>query len=338
MKLLTIAIAAFNVSSTIRTTLDSLVCSSNISAFDILVVDDGSIDDTASIVSEYVHLYPDSIRLIQKQNGGWGSAVNHGMQHSAGKYFLQLDADDYLINIDLLFEDLEETQADLVYLPFAVFRDPSLDIIKIIGKYSGCQFRSNTLITELDNFSPSIHNLIVRIDLLQQNNISITERCFYTDVEYVLKVCNIAKDIVFLPYPLYAYRIASSGQSMSQAGIRAHYKDHLRMLEGLLQLYQNEMHENARKVFETRLSTACYYQYLFFFALACNHEQKHELVLFDTYLRKHFPFFYSRMPGKFICLLRRLRFTGYRLLGPLKNQLDYFKKCNLYEGYESKHE
>lgn len=75
---------AYNVASTLKETIDPFIESGVLDQLDIMIVDDGSKDDTAKIAQEYADNYPSSIRLISKENGGWGSTVNTGIRLAAG--------------------------------------------------------------------------------------------------------------------------------------------------------------------------------------------------------------------------------------------------------------
>ena len=61
---------------------------------EIIIVDDGSKDNTAQIGDEYVKQYPDTIKCIHQENGGHGQAVNTGLKNATGLYFKVLDSDD----------------------------------------------------------------------------------------------------------------------------------------------------------------------------------------------------------------------------------------------------
>ena len=64
---------------------------------EILIVDDGSTDDTAKIADAYAEKYPTIVKAIHKENGGHGDAVNTGIAHATGVYFKVVDSDDWLI-------------------------------------------------------------------------------------------------------------------------------------------------------------------------------------------------------------------------------------------------
>ena len=94
-KLLTISIAAYNVESTLEDALSPFCECENKDKLEVLIIDDGSKDETAEIGKEYERQHPDIFRVISKKNGGWGSTLNVGIQEGKGRYFKQLDGDDY---------------------------------------------------------------------------------------------------------------------------------------------------------------------------------------------------------------------------------------------------
>ena len=94
MKSLTILIPVYNTEKYIKRCLDSLLVPEVLDDIEIIVVSDGSKDHSAEIVREYVERYPDTIILIDKENGGHGSTINAGIAAATGKYFRVLDSDD----------------------------------------------------------------------------------------------------------------------------------------------------------------------------------------------------------------------------------------------------
>ena len=106
-KNLTISIAAYNVENYLEKTLDSLIID-NLDKLEVLIVNDGSKDNTKKIAQKYCKKYPNSIKLIDKENGGYGSTINAGIKEATGKYFKQLDGDDWYNteNLNRLVEDI----------------------------------------------------------------------------------------------------------------------------------------------------------------------------------------------------------------------------------------
>lgn len=99
----------------------------DLKAYEIIVVDDGSTDDSLEVAKSYE---PD-IKVISQVNKGLASARNTGIMNADGDYILPLDADDILLDMCLerTFEAIRETKADIIGLSFKTFGTTSQEII-----------------------------------------------------------------------------------------------------------------------------------------------------------------------------------------------------------------
>ena len=120
--LLTVVIPAYNAEKYIQYTLDSLCAGcegisqssgnaekgrnavepdrkhpkKGMPRLEVLVVDDGSTDQTGKIADQYAKIYPDTVSVIHKENGGHGSGINCGVREARGRYLKIVDADDWV--------------------------------------------------------------------------------------------------------------------------------------------------------------------------------------------------------------------------------------------------
>lgn len=339
-KILSISIAAYNASKTLDDVLKPFLLDNVLDRVEVIIVNDGSKDNTLQIAQQYNDLYPNTFRVISKKNGGWGSTVNTGIAAASGKYFKLLDGDDYFSfeNLSKFLDYLEQSNADIVHTPFVTFSDNGGYILNVLNDFrwqSYTDFPKNTElpISEFPFFSPEMHNLTIKTAILQKNHINITENCFYTDVEYSLKAFNICKTIAFYELPIYFYRLAFRGQSMGLNGIRRHYLDNQKMLIGMLEYYSENVSEIEKKsVFFRRLLSVCELMYRMYLALECTGSQKKQLIEFDSYLKEHYFDFYNKVRSKPIALLRKTNFRGYWLVGHYKMYKDRRLKINFFEG------
>ena len=96
MKYLTITIPSYNSEQYLERCLDSLILPRGwMEHIEIIVVNDGSTDRTGEIADDYVRRFPDTVRVVHKENGGHGSGVNTGLALATGRYFKVLDSDDW---------------------------------------------------------------------------------------------------------------------------------------------------------------------------------------------------------------------------------------------------
>ena len=186
-KILSVSIASYNVENYIKRALDSCCIPEIMDRLEVIVVNDGSTDRTLEIAKEYEEKYPETFRVIDKENGGYGSTVNASIRAARGKYFRLLDGDDWFDREGLtaFVDELADAQEDMVIARFKrVFeedgheevRDEAEDISEKVVRFDdlGCH----------DWFT--MHAVTYRTRILQENNIRLTEHCFYTDQEYDL--------------------------------------------------------------------------------------------------------------------------------------------------------
>lgn len=96
-KILTIVIPAYNMEKYLERCLKSLIVDERFFQYlDVIIVNDGSKDKTLNIAQQFCSKYPILFRLVDKENGNWGSCINISKKLAVGKYFLILDADDWL--------------------------------------------------------------------------------------------------------------------------------------------------------------------------------------------------------------------------------------------------
>ena len=252
-KILKISIAAYNVEKYLEEALESLIIK-KIEKLDIIIENDGSSDKTAIIAEKYEKKYPKSFRVINKDNGGYGSTINKSIKLAKGKYFKQLDGDDWYNteNLERFIEELEKIEVDIVYSPLKfVYSNFSEDKFILPLNINGIY-----LLEDILKITPEIfpmHSLAFRTSLLQRKNIRCLEKCFYTDIEYAVYPFIYSEKIYIYNKIIYNYRLGRDGQSVSLAGMKKNYRDGIRVLENLLKNYkyiENKNEKNLKNYYE----------------------------------------------------------------------------------------
>ncbi len=239
MKLLTVAVPSYNMERYLRQCLNSFADERLIPEVEVLIVDDGSTDGTAAIAREYADRWPALFRLISKENGGHGSAVNAAMEQAEGKYFRIVDADDWVNteNLALLLKVLRTSDADLVLDEktevdmrtnseqyFAFPDDMPAGRAVPIEQVSAQRFR----------YHFSLHTLNVRLALLREHQVRLLEHTFYVDSQYVLQATSFARSALVTRLGVYFYRVGNAAQSVDHKNYVRRYKDHDRVLRACL--------------------------------------------------------------------------------------------------------
>lgn len=324
-KILSVSIAAYNVAQTLGECLEPFLQSGVLEELDIMIVDDGSTDQTVKIAEAYRCSYPHTFRIISKENGGWGSTVNTGIREAQGLYFKQLDGDDYFdpAAVGQLVSYLRTEPGDLVITPYIAYDSQSGEVISQEDANPGCEEKKIYRLQEVHGFSPFMHNLSVRTSLLKEGKVSVTEHCFYTDTEFVLKACSHAQTVSFLGNPVYYYRRAAEGQSMSLDGFEKHYMDQYRVIEVCLAYMEEKVtREEIRSIYDALLLGTCFWQYLIMFYISATRQHKKDLIAFDRMLKEKAPDYYQKIDFIELKLLRKTNFIGYSILAPYKKKKD----------------
>lgn len=255
-KILTISIASYNVEKYLNTCLDSLVAAKNIDLLDIIVVDDGSKDLTSEIAQDYVRKYPNSVSLIKKENGGYGTTVNASLKKARGKYFKLLDADDWVMTeeLDKLVDLLKKIETDVVV---SYYSKGSGESDSEIVDVKNVQLNKEYSIIDLNPIPTlGMWALTYKTKVLKDSKLELPGRLFYTDQIFCTIPFSVAKTIVFVPYNIYFYRIGRDGQSVSRESRIKNIDNTLHICTMLSEyIAQNKYNSSYRFM----LNRVCYY-------------------------------------------------------------------------------
>ncbi|WP_303016608.1 glycosyltransferase family 2 protein [Holdemania massiliensis] len=290
-KLLTVSIAAYNVEGTIQRALDSLLQPEIVDKIEIFVVDDGGIDNTIDIAKKYSKKYPKTVFPIHKENGGYGSTINYSIEKAKGKYFKQLDGDDWFISENFIefVKLLEIINSDCI-LTDVVDYNANTCVQVINEKYSsmneGNYYFSDTKLEAV----LTMHGTTLKTSVLKENKIRIIEHCFYSDTELVVLPMQYLDTFYIWKKPLYVYVSGSEGQSMSIAGIRKHYKDHDKVFWELVNAYCKICisEVNKRDLVFARIKKEAIIHFKFLLLLDISNKHFIELKNFGNRIKYHF--------------------------------------------------
>lgn len=253
-KILTIIIPSYNVSKYISKTLESMVNIKNINKLDIIVVDDGSKDNTAAIAYEYFERYPKSVNIIRKENGGHGSTLNSGLAKAKGLFTIIVDGDDWIESstLDYIIECLPKQDIDVLVTNYKTYNEITCEYEERICK---CENYDNIYTMKYINdnciFMP-MATLCVRTDKIKSLNQSILENTFYVDEQYcVFALARISK-IKFLNKFLYYYRVGNINQSMNMQNQINNIDHKVRVLNSILSFYNQNDFDIDNKIYIER--------------------------------------------------------------------------------------
>lgn len=249
---LTIAVPAYNVENFLRNSIFSLINNEVSDEIEVLIINDGSKDNTAQIAQELERMTTKKgksiVKLIDKPNGGHGSTINKGIELAKGKYFKLMDGDDYFDSKALvdLVKLLREETSDIVLNNYVEDKAPEC-VLNPMRLYQfmipGWQYNIEDLCFEGYGFTkwgPLLSTSTYRTDLLKQANFKISEKCFYVDMEYNTYGFMNAQTVTYYPLDLYIYYIGREGQSISKESYTKNYKHHETVtLKLIKEFYEN---------------------------------------------------------------------------------------------------
>lgn len=251
-KILTIVIPTYNMQDYLRRCLDSLIVrKEQMKHLEVLVVNDGSKDNSSAIAHEYQDKYPDTFRVIDKENGNYGSCVNRGLKEATGKYIKILDADDWFDNqiFQSFLGKLSQFDYDLILTDYQVVNENEKVIempILTISPYREYCFED--VFTILEN-EVKMHNVTYKRDKLIDISYQQTEGISYTDQEWITWPMVAIDSIYYINIVLYQYMLGREGQTMSAESMRKSFSHMAKVVLSLGDIWTRYQGEKLRKQF-----------------------------------------------------------------------------------------
>ena len=238
--ILSVVVPSYNVEQYLEKGLTSYADERFDGRLEIIVVNDGSQDRTHDIAIDFVKNYPDIFLLIDKENGGHGSAVNKGIDNARGKYFRIIDGDDWINteNMVKLLDYLEKSDADIVI-------DNKREVHMVTGEEQyfappkSIEFEKTYNFRDVcldESITPNImiHTMSIKTSILRDNNIHLLEGIFYVDIEFIIKSTVLAKTIEFTDLEIYQYLVGNVNQSVNYKNYVKRFSHHSQVTRELI--------------------------------------------------------------------------------------------------------
>ena len=304
---LSIIVPVYGVEKYIDKCLDSLVKQS-LKEIEIIVVNDGTKDNSQKIIDKYVKKYPDKIKSYIKENGGQGSARNYGLKKTTGEYIGYVDSDDF-VEKDMykkLYNKAKENNYDIVvcgnYNVSEDYQNKNIDAF--INNYN----------TDLENIffgKMAVWNKIYKRDILIKNKLEFKEKVWYEDLAFTLKAIMNSNTFAFIDEPLYDYLIRE-GSTMNNSNVQRN----LEILDAFDDILSYIKHNKKEEYFDKVEFLAIDHIYIsaivrILKANADNKIKKETVNELICYMNKNFPNYKN---NKYINTLSRNRKIIYKLI------------------------
>ncbi len=245
MKLISFAVPSYNSQNYLSHCVDTLLSGGE--DVEILIINDGSKDNTAAIADEYAAKYPTIVRAIHKENGGHGSGVNRGREEATGLYYKVVDSDDWVNEealktlLDTIRQHMVENTLPDLYITNFIY-DHAYDNTRFVRRWNK-QFPVNSFCNwrDVGSFYGSqvllMHSLMYKTELLRKSQTILPEHTFYVDNYFAYKPLPLMQKIYYLDVDLYHYFIGRDDQSVNIKNFVKRYDQQLRVMRYMADAY-----------------------------------------------------------------------------------------------------
>ena len=244
MKLLSVAVPCYNSAEYMEKTIRSILTGGD--RVELIIVDDGSKDNTLEIANKYQRKFPDIVKVVHQENGGHGEAVNTGIKNATGLYFKVVDSDDCLGKnalkqvLDLL-EKMGEEDAGLDMLITDFLYDKVGQKHKKVMRYKRSMPVGKMFTWDDVKFGKSQYLLMHSV---RESGMVLPKHTFYVDNIYVFQPLPYVKNIYYLDVVLYKYFIGRDDQSVQQDIMIKRIDQQYRVTKIMLDVYNDSLVNN----------------------------------------------------------------------------------------------
>lgn len=312
MKILSIIVPCYNVVKYLNRLIDSLVSCKRFYDLQIIIVNDGSTDNTLEIALKYEHTYPNNIKTIDKIDEGYGSTINTAIEYVSAKYVKVIDGDDWVNtqSLDKLIEYLEKCDTDIVASNYLIYSESDNTQKKMEYKNItyGIEYKFEDICSDLECIQ--MHSMFYKTSVLAHYYKPLDINCFYVDTEHVLYPLVNVTTISFFFEAVYVYRIGDTNQSVSLSSYIKNRNQLKHVIFSLCDYYEKEKSffgVNKKKYIKRRIIQCTDVLYSIIIRMPYSKDSKKEIILFDRELfaRSNDIYYGAQLRIKF---LRKLNF------------------------------
>lgn len=246
MKYISFAIPCYNSQDYMAHAIESILPGGE--DVEIIIVNDGSKDRTSEIAHDYMEKYPTIVKVVDKENGGHGDAVNSGLTYATGKYFKVVDSDDW-VDEEALLKVLDtikgfvkdESEVDMVIANY-VYEKVGMTHKKVI-RYDNVLPENQIFKWEdighfrLDQYI-LMHSVIYRTEMLKLCQLELPKHTFYVDNIYVYYPLPHVRTLYYMNVDLYRYFIGREDQSVNEKVMISRIDQQLFVTKKMISMYE----------------------------------------------------------------------------------------------------
>ncbi len=218
---ISVIVPVYNVEKYLSECLDSLV-HQTLEDIEIIIVNDGSTDNSQAIINKYVKSYPRKIKSLSKENGGLGDARNFGVPYATGEFIGFIDSDDY-VDLDLyekLYNIAIAENSEISVCDIDVFNDLNKKTLYVMN---GLNLKDDLSQIQSALLSPLYSwNKIYNRSFFLKQNLKYPTREWYEDIPVTIPLFLSSRNISYVSsvYVHYRQREGSIMQSTNDPRLK----------------------------------------------------------------------------------------------------------------------
>ena len=229
-----VVVPIYNVEKYLKECLDSLVAQ-HFEGLQVIMVDDGSTDDSPSIATNYSDKYGNFTLIVKDSNTGLSAARNVGLSFASGKYVLFLDSDDYLNKnaIQRLYDISEKNELDVLKFNYICNISERGDILPDkIAPVENSEIQEGNCFLSQVSIDPSCCLIFINRGVITHENLSFLEGVIHEDHLFFTELMLVSKRVMFRDFPLYFRRIRSGSIMQKNDSVKS-WKSYILMADTL---------------------------------------------------------------------------------------------------------
>ena len=269
-KLLSVTVPCYNSQDYMSDCVESLLIGGD--RVEIIIIDDGSKDNTGAIADGYAEKYPDIVKVVHQENGGHGEGINTGLKNATGTFFKVVDSDDRVSDDFPRFLDALEGAA----------KDADLVVTNYVYTYSDNKTKDNEInyknVFDADRILTwdetrkfrikqcmTIHSCTFKTQLMRDSGMVLPKKVFYEDNLMVCSILPLTEKIYYMNCGLYRYTIGREGQSVQDDVMTRRYKHQVLVAAEIFETCRlDEMKKKSKRLYQLM-----YHEMYMMYGIAC---------------------------------------------------------------------
>ena len=239
-KVLSIIVPTYNMEQYLSYCMDSFLIGKNRDKLEVIIVNDGSKDRSLEIAKERATHVPGLFKIIDKENGNYGSCINTALAVATGQYVKVVDADDSVDtqNLDEFITFLQEHDVDLALSDFVLVDEQRVEQKSVSYHFPYTVVPMDEICITERFQEMEMHAVTYRREILLASEYHQTEGVAYTDQQWIFAPMAVVRLVGLFNKPVYRYLVGRNGQTIDPMVKLRRMTERAQMVLGMIEQYE----------------------------------------------------------------------------------------------------